>query len=680
MQAQQQQQQRQQQQQQQQGPGLGSDPGQPPWLLRLQLLALRCLGSLVHNREHLSRLLSSPRGASSGGSPEEQSAAAMADCLLALVSPDAWQRGCGGGDAGGAALAATLGFLARRGPLFLLLSQIAAALPPRGGAYGGAPLGEALVTQAAVRCVALQQQQQQQGQGQARLGLLALACTPGLWQRCPSLAPAGPQVMLRALGELGRLPGAAAVAERLPSSCAGGKGAAAAALLANLLALGERAVPAAGAEAAAAQVTTALLALLALLPEALLLHQPRGARPEERARFASGGSDDGEADAGGGSGGAAPSPWATREAAAAGGGRLPPPAGGAVDALVARQLGDLGGDAALGLLRRLVAVELPATSAPPGGGAALDAAAAERVWRLCQLAWLLLSCLPQVQQLRALLVLGVSAQLPARVWFNLLRPMQRAAAAAGGGGSGGASDGNAAAGAGIAAVALPDGGGGGGGDSSCGGRAAAWHDPGWQAPLLILSQTLSSFLATADASDLHSALPLAEIFDAAAPQLGLLPLLRQGLWQVRGARAAGVAASHPARRPRAGGPTSSRQRRTSPCNDNALTMPPPHLCAPTRQVIVTEGDQPAPSPPAAVLRRALSAAAGALLARLAERNHRLEFCPAGAFVAEGFSSERFHAEAAAVGLSLGAAGGARQRLAQLLRAAPCLVPFEVRAC
>jgi hypothetical protein len=96
------------------------------------------------------------------------------------------------------------------------------------------------------------------------------------------------------------------------------------------------------------------------------------------------------------------------------------------------------------------------------------------------------------------------------------------------------------------------------------------------------------------------------------------------------------------------------------------------------QSIVAEGDQPAPTPAAAALRRAFASSGGALLGQLAERNHRLEFCPASAFVAEGFSAERFHSEAAAVQLTLGAMQGDRQRLANLLRSAPGLVPFLVR--
>lgn len=86
-----------------------------------------------------------------------------------------------------------------------------------------------------------------------------------------------------------------------------------------------------------------------------------------------------------------------------------------------------------------------------------------------------------------------------------------------------------------------------------------------------------------------------------------------------------------------------------------------------------------PSPKAATLRGAFASSAGALLVQLAEWNHRLEFAPAAAFVADAFSSERFHAEAAATGVALGPDGG-RQRLAQLLRFSPCLVPFEVSRC
>ena len=88
---------------------------------------------------------------------------------------------------------------------------------------------------------------------------------------------------------------------------------------------------------------------------------------------------------------------------------------------------------------------------------------------------------------------------------------------------------------------------------------------------------------------------------------------------------------------------------------------------------------------------AVVSAAGALLEQLAESNHRLQFCPPSAFVADSFSSVRFQAEAAAIGLRLGvdeedgggAAGGSggsgrRRQLVWLLRVAPSLVPFQVR--
>ncbi len=118
-----------------------------------------------------------------------------------------------------------------------------------------------------------------------------------------------------------------------------------------------------------------------------------------------------------------------------------------------------------------------------------------------------------------------------------------------------------------------------------------------------------------------------------------------------------------------------------PTESNLTTPHPPGRPAgqhkPKQQVIIAEGDQAAPTPQAGALRRAFALTAGALLAQLAERNHRLEFCPDAAFVADGFLSERFHSEAAAVQLRLGEGG--RQRLAQLLRFAPCLVPFQVRS-
>lgn len=96
-------------------------------------------------------------------------------------------------------------------------------------------------------------------------------------------------------------------------------------------------------------------------------------------------------------------------------------------------------------------------------------------------------------------------------------------------------------------------------------------------------------------------------------------------------------------------------------------------------MLFLDSDPPASPPAPAALRRAFAASGGALLCQLAERNHRLRFCPAGAFVADNFSAERFQAEAAAAQLSLGAPPGGRQRVASLLRSAPCLVPFEVRA-
>jgi len=613
-------------QHQQQGQKQQQDDQRPLWVFRLRGLALRCLQSLAHNRRPLQRLLVSPRGSFTAASPAEQSAAAMAECLLALLSPELWQRSCGQAS-GGALLAGTLDFLARRGPLFLLLQQLLEVLPVHRSGEGPPPLGEALVTQAAVRCLALQpQQQQQQHQaGGHHLGLLALACTPGLWQRCPSLLPAGPQVILRALAEAAPLEGAAELAQRLPGERDGSQGVSAAALLANLLPLGDRLVaaqqPAVGGHAAgggeaapSVLVTAALLALLALLPERVLPQQLQLQQEGQQsssplaaaaaAAVARRPSDDGDSSR-------QASPLLPQSAAAADCGRLPWPAQVPVDSFVARQLSDLGGDVGLSLLRRLVTVELPATAAPAtaagGGGTPVPP---ERAWQLCKLVWVVLSSLSQVQRLRTLLVLGVSAQLPARVWFNLLQPMQRAAAASV------AAREKAAVSISLLALPRPEG--------PLGGARAAWHDPGWQVPLVVFSQALSSFISTADASDLETALQLSEIYDGARPALGVLPLLRQTLWQA----------------------------------------------------VVTEGDQAPAAPAATALRRAFAVSAGALLAQLAERNHRLEFCPAAAFVADGFSSERFQSEAAAVQLRLGEGG--KQRLAQLLAFAPGLVPFQVR--
>jgi hypothetical protein len=410
-----------------------------------------------------------------------------------------------------------LDFLARRGPLLRLLAHLASALPVRAAAAAAAPpLGEALVTQAAVRFMAQQQQQQQQGQQgqqQQQVFLTDLACTPGLWQRCPSLVPAGPQLMLRALQEPGALPGANQLAACLPCEQHAGKGAAAAAWLGNLVFLGDRVVvPAMLAIAdqqvpASAQLTAVLLALLELVPEAALPQAAAGsasaaAGEEERSAVQR-----------------ASSPWLPMAVAAPESGRLPLSPPSALDTLVVAQLTELGGDAGIALLRRLVTVEMPFTDV--SGSHSPTRVAASRAWHACRLAWTVLSALPHMQRLRGLLALSVAAQLPARVWFNVLRPLQRAAQA------------------GIAAGAmlLPEEGPG----HAWGGVRTLWHDPGWLLPLLVLSQTLGSFLATADASDLHSALPLCEVHDAAAPQVGLLPMLRQTLWQVgRGHRGRGA--------------------------------------------------------------------------------------------------------------------------------------------
>lgn len=155
---------------------------------------------------------------------------------------------------------------------------------------------------------------------------------------------------------------------------------------------------------------------------------------------------------------------------------------------------------------------------------------AERGWQLCRLVWVVFSALDQRSSLRARLAL-VAAQLPARVWFSVVRPLQRAAAEAG----------STATVAGAAGVAL------GGAPSGCdpshwprpaspwgGCSSSAWHDPGGLLPLAVLGQSLSSFMTTAADDQLAAALPLAEVFDAAAPHLGLLPMMRQSMWQVRG--------------------------------------------------------------------------------------------------------------------------------------------------
>ena len=543
------------------------------------------------------------------------------------------------------------------------------------------------MTQAAVRCVALQQQQQQQ---QQPLGMLPLLGAPELWRRCPSLAPAAPQIVARALAELGPLPGAAELAARLrlpgdrPAESGGRRGAAACALFANILSVGERAVmqqSAAAAAAAAAggrsggggmmppsapppppsaQLVAVLLALLALLPREAL-QSAGGARSEGGGGGSMAGAQQQRRDSDDGDGGAgdgyderdAPYLSEAALAAAAGcGGRLPAPEP-PLDAATARAVGEFGGDAGLALLRRLAAAELPAASAAEadatgisGSGSGSDAQT-ERAWQACRLIWAAVSLLPQVPRLRALLALGVGGRLPARIWFSLLRPLQQrqlAAAAAG-----------AAAAPGTAAPMDVD------GSASppygADGAPAAWGDPArTQLPLVALSPALGAFIATADLADLGQALPLGEIYDAGRPSYGLVPLLRRTLWQVIVVEGD----AHTAAGSFGGGGTGASGG--------------------------SGGGAPA-------LRRALAASAGALLQQLAEHNHRLAFAPPAAFVADGYSSERFLAEAAASGLRLGERGGGgatggggagggttggARRLGQLLARAPCLVPFEDR--
>ena len=63
----------------------------------------------------------------------------------------------------------------------------------------------------------------------------------------------------------------------------------------------------------------------------------------------------------------------------------------------------------------------------------------------------------------------------------------------------------------------------------------ALADPGWMLPLCVFCRVYTTFISTSADTDMYKhqrPLPLTELYDPAAPRLGVLALLKFALWHV----------------------------------------------------------------------------------------------------------------------------------------------------
>lgn len=441
--------------------------------------------------EYQAVLLSSKGSTAASG----HAATALVNFVASIISPDAWlQAGVDPATAQHMA-AAVVTYLARH-DLFRhihnILEPLAAPDSPPSKSQA-----ETLATQTVVRYLALRQPEQPQASSTSSstpVGLYHLLFTPNLWVCCPSLKPISSRMCRRSIADLSQLSSQQLVSV-LPAGGPGGKAAAAAALLGNLLSVGSGVFHQQGApdSALAKQFVTIITALLSLLPMKLLLLGSGEDTTDTYMPSTSGGSI----------------------------ARLSWPAEDMVPSQVSAALSQLSAVPGQALLKRLVHTLLPANSASSHGSSTIDASS---VWLLSTLIWQLIS-LPQHRQ-RVLLGLAVSADFVARLWFSYLRPTYHAALTADKGGSGlqnwtknGTSSQSPVAAA------------------SAGAGAAAYADPGWMLALLVLSPVFNSHMQTADLDEFYDKqqpLLLAEVYDPQRPQHGLVTMLKNAVWQVGG--------------------------------------------------------------------------------------------------------------------------------------------------
>lgn len=226
-----------------------------------------------------------------------------------------------------------------------------------------------------------------------------------------------------------------------------------------------------------------------------------------------------------------------------------------------------GSNKGLQLLRLLVATLLPATTAAEGRALQQQAAAASVAsaaagqavasqaagaapagvllpgcsaqHMLLELVWSL-SRAPEYRQ-KVLLGLSVSSRLVPRLWYSLVLPLHLAtpggllyyssassssSSNSSGGGAGGRRS-STGGGAGSSSIAAADAG---GLQAECVG--------GWMLPMLVLCQSFSAALSFTHVEDFYSPegssclVPLAQLYDQAAPAAGLVLLVKAALWQV----------------------------------------------------------------------------------------------------------------------------------------------------
>jgi hypothetical protein len=161
------------------------------------------------------------------------------------------------------------------------------------------------------------------------------------------------------------------------------------------------------------------------------------------------------------------------------------------------------------LLRKLVIALLPAASAADALQQQQQQPGSTAQQQLCALLWRL----TRSQQYRQKVWLGLSvgASLVPRLWFSFIQPIHLRTPG------------------GLLAYV-------GGSDGSSNGSSAAAAGGGWLLPMLVQCQSFSAALAFTHLEDFYAGspalVPLPQLYDAAAPEAGLLMLLKKTLWQV----------------------------------------------------------------------------------------------------------------------------------------------------
>ncbi|GAX81158.1 hypothetical protein CEUSTIGMA_g8591.t1 [Chlamydomonas eustigma] len=201
----------------------------------------------------------------------------------------------------------------------------------------------------------------------------------------------------------------------------------------------------------------------------------------------------------------------------------------------------------------------------------------------------------------------------------------------------------------------------------------------WMVMLGVTSLVFSSHIMTADLDDFYMhgrPLPMTELYNANAPGEGFLALLRdalfQLLWQQHNSSSVDSSSSSIA----AVAPASSNMTSSLSISLNSSSKVQLQQRAASASLVATRGASVMPQ--ARVLRRELCEAGGRLYCQLYDRSCRHYFAPPATFHAVGLLTEQFLQEALNSRLPSGELNE-RARVWQMLRHAPCLVPFQDRA-